>query len=483
MSLDIQTTTIDDETLKNLSPREIVEELDRYIIGQKDAKRAVAIALRNRWRRLKVQGEMRDEITPKNIIMIGPTGVGKTEIARRLAKLANAPFYKVEASKFTEVGYVGKDVESMIRDLMEIGVNLVRDQEKKRVEAKAKENAEDRVLDLLLPKRKAKPKPKQSYLEEPMMVEEPTQDEVEDDNRTREKLRDMLKQGKLNERKVELETDARKPAFASGGPMPMIEVISSSGSIDDLSNSIRDMMGQIMPPSQKKRKVLVPEAIEILTQQEIGKLIDMDVVSKKAVELVENNGIIFIDEIDKIAGSKGDRGGPDVSREGVQRDILPIVEGSTVSTKYGFIRTNHILFIASGAFHVSKPSDLIPELQGRFPIRVELQPLRKQEFLRILTEPKSSIVKQYKELMKTENIDLKFSDDAIEEMAALAEFANEQMENIGARRLYTIMEKVMDELSFDASERQDKTFAVDGTYVRRCLSEIIKDQDLSQYIL
>jgi ATP-dependent HslUV protease ATP-binding subunit HslU len=479
--------TNDTNKIQNLNPRQIVAELDRYIIGQKEAKRAVAIALRNRWRRLKVEGEMREEITPKNIIMIGPTGVGKTEIARRLAKLAGAPFYKVEASKFTEVGYVGKDVESMIRDLMEIGVSMMREQEKERVQIKARELAEERLLDILLPpKKKNQTEEAQGEIDfvaaddgSVSLTEEPN-----DDSHTRERLREMLKDGKLNERKVDLDLNPR-PVAPLGGPMPMVEIISAGGSLDDVSQNLRDMLGSFMPQQRKKRKsIRVPEALEILIQEEAHRLIDMEVVTKKAIELVENNGIIFLDEIDKIASSSGvGKSGPDVSREGVQRDILPIVEGSTVSTKYGFIKTNHILFIASGAFHVSKPSDLIPELQGRFPIRVELKSLTKDDLLRILMEPKNSLTKQYTALLLTETIDLEFTADALKEISSVAAEVNEQMENIGARRLHTILEKVMDEISFDASERDNKKFVVDGIYVKKCLSEIVRNQDLSRYIL
>lgn len=477
----------DTDKIQNLNPRQIVAELDRYIIGQKDAKRAVAIALRNRWRRLKVEGEMREEITPKNIIMIGPTGVGKTEIARRLAKLAGAPFYKVEASKFTEVGYVGKDVESMIRDLMEIGVGMMREQEKERVQIKARELAEERLLDILLPP-KNKNKTEETQGEIDFVAADdgsvaPTEESVEDSH-TRERLREMLRAGKLNDRKVDLDLSP-KSAAPMGGPMPMVEIISAGGSLDDVSQNLRDMLGSFMPQQRKKRKsVRVEEALEVLVQEEAHRLIDMEVVTKKAIELVENNGIIFLDEIDKIASSSGvGKSGPDVSREGVQRDILPIVEGSTVSTKYGFIKTNHILFIASGAFHVSKPSDLIPELQGRFPIRVELKSLTKDDLLRILMEPKNSLTKQYTALLLTETIDLEFTADALKEISSVAAEVNEQMENIGARRLHTILEKVMDEISFDASERDNKKFVVDGIYVKKCLSDIVRNQDLSRYIL
>lgn len=470
--------------IKNLTPREIVSELDRYIIGQKDAKRAVAIALRNRWRRLRVEEDIREEITPKNIIMIGPTGVGKTEIARRLAKLAEAPFIKVEASKFTEVGYVGKDVESMIRDLVEISMNMVKEQERERVYVKAEELAEERLLDILLPKKKFSSSPQSGLgISTPSKTEEEKAEEKTEEN-TREKMCQMLRQGKLDERKVELDINPRSPGF--GGGIPMVEIISSGGSVDDLSNNIRDMLGNMFPQQGgKRKKVKVPEALKILTDEEVQRLIDVEQVQKKALELAQNNGIIFVDEIDKIAGTSksGEGRGPDVSREGVQRDILPIIEGSTVSTKYGFVKTDHILFVAAGAFHISKPSDLIPELQGRFPIRVELNSLTKEDFYRILTEPKNSLTRQYIAMMETENVHLEFTEDALKEMAAIAADVNQQMENIGARRLHTILEKVMDELSFSATEMSEKKFKVDGEYVKSCLKDIVQDQDLRRFIL
>lgn len=475
---------------KDLSPREIVQELDKFIIGQAEAKRSVAIALRNRWRRLKVPGDMQEEITPKNIIMIGPTGVGKTEISRRLAKLAQAPFYKVEASKFTEVGYVGKDVESMIRDLVEIAVSMVREKELERVQEKAREQAEERLLDILLPSQKTKKSAQTPFNLDLDTLSgdaaaaanaEGTTPPVEDAAKTREKFRALLRAGKLDNRKVDLDIGPKQPHMGPGG-MPMVEIISAGGSMDDIASNLREIMGNMMPQNKKRKQVTIPEALEILTKDEAARLVDMDKIVKDAVSLAENSGIIFLDEIDKIASREG-RGGPDVSREGVQRDILPIVEGSSVSTKYGFVKTNHILFIASGAFHITKPSDLIPELQGRFPIRVELRSLTKSDFLRILTEPQNSLVKQYQSLMKTENIELTFTPDALEAIASVAAEVNQQMENIGARRLHTILEKVMDEISFDASERKEKSFVIDGKYVTNCLSEIVKNQDLSQYIL
>ncbi|RMF86948.1 MAG: ATP-dependent protease ATPase subunit HslU, partial [Nitrospinota bacterium] len=407
--------------METLTPKEIVAELDKYIIGQEAAKRAVAIALRNRWRRQQLPPELRDEVAPKNIIMIGPTGIGKTEIARRLANLARSPFLKVEASKFTEVGYVGRDVESMIRDLTEIAKNMVREEEMQRVQAKAEAAAEERLLDLLLP-----PPPRRRGLEE-----RPTLDDLGRDHyqQTREKFRQYLREGKLDDREVELELEERS--------LPFIEVISGSG-LEDMDINIKDMLGGLFPQRKKKRKAKVPEALAILVQEEAQKLIDMDSVVREAINRVEQSGIIFLDELDKIAGREK-FAGPDVSREGVQRDLLPIVEGSTVNTKYGTVKTDHILFIAAGAFHVSKPSDLIPELQGRFPIRVELHPLGKEEFIRILTEPRNALIKQYEALLQTEGVKLIFTDDAIAEIASIAARVNERTENIGARRLHTIM--------------------------------------------
>ena len=443
--------------MKTMVPRTILEELNRYIIGQDKAKRAVAIALRNRWRRQMVPGALRDEIAPKNIIMIGPTGVGKTEIARRLAKLANAPFLKIEATKFTEVGYVGRDVESMIRDLTELSINMVKKEEQERVNEKARDMAEERILDLLVSPRKqaSRPGEDQSY------------------ELTREKMRGFFKEGKLNEKFVEIEVPERS--------LPIIEIFSSQG-MEEMDMQLRDMFGNILPKKTKKRKVKIGEAYEYLIQEESKKLIDMDKVVSDAVNRVEQGGIIFLDEIDKIA-SRDQTHGPDVSREGVQRDILPIVEGTTITTKYGMVKTDHILFIAAGAFHMSKPSDLIPELQGRFPIRVELTPLTKDDFVRILTEPENALIKQYKALLATEGVQLDFDPDGVTEIADIAQRINEMTENIGARRLYTVMEKILDDVSFDAPEMAGKKVVITKGYVRDRLAEFLEKEDLSRYIL
>jgi ATP-dependent HslUV protease ATP-binding subunit HslU len=443
--------------MKTMIPRAILEELNRYIIGQDKAKRAVAIALRNRWRRQMVPEALRDEIAPKNIIMIGPTGVGKTEIARRLAKLANAPFLKIEATKFTEVGYVGRDVESMIRDLTELSVNMVKKEEQERVAGKAREMAEERVLDLLVSPRKLPARP----------------GEEQSSDLTREKMRGFFQEGKLSEKFVEIEVPERA--------LPIIEIFSSQG-MEEMDMQLRDMFGNMLPKKTKKRKVKVSEAYEYLIQEESKKLIDMDRVTNEALNRVEQAGIIFLDEIDKIA-SRDQTHGPDVSREGVQRDILPIVEGTTVTSKYGMVKTDHILFIAAGAFHMSKPSDLIPELQGRFPIRVELGPLRKDEFVRILTEPENALIKQYKALLDTEGITLEFGDDGISEIADIAQRVNEMTEDIGARRLYTVMEKLLDDISFDAPEMKEKRVVITREYVRKRLEEFLEKEDLSRYIL
>jgi len=444
--------SVDEEPiLDELTPREIVRELDKHVIGQADAKRAVAIALRNRIRRQKLAPEMAEEVMPKNILMIGPTGVGKTEIARRLARLSNSPFLKVEASKFTEVGYVGRDVESMIRDLVDIAIDMVREEKLDEVADRAELNAEERVLDLLAP-----PQPEAS----------------ESAERTREKLRERLREGKLDERLVEIDIKERGPTF---------EVTSNTG-IEEMGINLKDMLPNLFGQRTRRRKMRVAEAMDYLVQEEKQKLIDMDQVTRIALERVETSGILFLDEIDKIAGRESGHG-PDVSREGVQRDILPIVEGTTVNTRHGFVRTDHILFMAAGAFHVSKPSDLIPELQGRFPIRVELKSLTTEDFIRILKEPKNALSKQYVALLETEGIKLILTDDALEEVAHFAARVNESSENIGARRLHTIMEKLLEEISFEGPDLKKKTARVDAAYVRKQLADIVKDQDLSKYIL
>jgi ATP-dependent HslUV protease ATP-binding subunit HslU len=447
--------------LKNsLTPRQVVEELDKYVIGQHKAKRAVAIALRNRWRRQRLSEDLRDEVMPKNIIMIGPTGVGKTEIARRLAKLVQAPFLKIEASKFTEVGYVGRDVESIIRDLTEIGINMVKSEMAEQVQEKAAAMAEERLLDLLLPPPRTSPG-----------VESPSIEQEEQHTSTREKLRQQFREGKLDDRMVELEQKEKVMPFG---------IISNIG-MEEIEMNLKEMLGGLLPEKTKRRKVKVTDALRLLVQEEASKLIDMDKVIKEAIQRIEESGIVFLDEIDKIAGRESH--GPDVSREGVQRDLLPIVEGSTITTKYGPVRTDHILFIAAGAFHVSKPSDLIPELQGRFPIRVELDSLGKAEFIRILTEPKNALIKQQIALLATEEVSITFSADSIEEIADIAAKVNERTENIGARRLHTVMERLLDEISFDAPEKQGSKIAIDADYVQKRLADVLKSEDLSRYIL
>ncbi|MBF6567993.1 MAG: ATP-dependent protease ATPase subunit HslU [Candidatus Binataceae bacterium] len=452
-----------------MTPREIVSELDRHIVGQHEAKRAVAIALRNRWRRQNVPPELRDEIAPKNILMIGQTGIGKTEIARRLARLAQAPFIKVEASRYTEVGYVGRDVESIIRDLAEISVKMVREEERERVAVRAREAAEERLLDILFPRQSRD-------RNRPIVSPEGQIAAPEDDGShrdTREKLRRLLRDGHLDEREVEVEVSAQS--------IPMVEVFTPQG-MEEMGLNMKDLFSQIMPKKTRSRKVKIPEALDLLAQEEAAKLVDMDAVAHEATQRAEQSGIVFIDEIDKIAGHDSAQG-PDVSRQGVQRDLLPIVEGSTVNTKYGAIRTDHILFVASGAFHTSKPSDLIPEFQGRFPIRVELKALTGADFVRILKEPENALTRQYTELLATEHVTLTFTDDAVDTLAEMAAQINSRSENIGARRLHTVMERLLEDLSFNAPEMSGQEIHIDSAYVHQRLDSIVKDEDLSRYIL
>ena len=454
---------------ESLTPRRTVEELDRYIVGQKDAKRAVAIALRNRWRRQQLAPELREEIAPKNIIMIGPTGVGKTEIARRLAKLTGSPFLKIEASKFTEVGYVGRDVESIVRDLTELGIQMVREEKEKQVRQHAERAARERLLDLLLPSPVTTRRP--AFVGST----EPESSEATDRSETREKIGRLLDDGRLEDREVEVEVKQQN--------FPSFEIFTNQG-VEEMGVNLKDMLPGMFGGRTQRQKMKISDAREVLIAEEAQKLVDQNAVTREAIERVEQSGIVFLDEIDKIAGREGSgQGGPDVSREGVQRDLLPIIEGTTVNTKYGMVRTDHVLFIAAGAFHVSKPSDLIPELQGRFPIRVELSALTEDDFVRILREPENSLTRQYRELLSTEGVTLEFSDDAIDEIAKLAASVNDRTENIGARRLQTILERVLEDLSFDADEKSGETIAVDAAYVNEHVGDIVRNDDLSRYIL
>ncbi|MFW5971991.1 MAG: ATP-dependent protease ATPase subunit HslU [Bacillota bacterium] len=460
--------------MEELTPKEIVKKLDKYIIGQNDAKRAVAVALRNRYRRKKIENELQEEIIPKNILMIGPTGVGKTEIARRLAKITKSPFVKIEVTKFTEVGYVGRDVESIVRDLLETSIRMLKMERINEVEPRAKTLAEDRIIDIIIPiPKKKKNNPFEFLMNEEEDSEENTDDTNKRINERRERLRKKLQNGELDNEEIEIKVEAQNPQ--------MLEMFSGSG-VEEIGVNFQDMFGNFFPGQKKKRKVTIEQAMDILKQEEAQKLIDMDELSREAISKVENEGIVFLDEIDKIAGRESGQG-PEVSREGVQRDILPIVEGSTVMTKYGPVKTDHILFIAAGAFHVSKPADLIPELQGRFPIRVELHSLTKDSFIEILLKPKNALTKQYTALLATDNLEIEFTDEAIEEIAQFAYRVNEQTENIGARRLHTIMERLLEELSFDAPEMEENKFTINPDYVRKQLADVVQNKDLSKYIL